>query len=100
LRGKLLVFATAVVGVELGLRYLARKSLAYQRWTRGFEAIGAVWTGVLLAVVYFVTVSLISLAMRLFGKDPLDRSLRPEPSFWRTHEPNPLGPDAAARHQF
>jgi hypothetical protein len=38
--------------------------------------------------------------MRLFGKDPLDRSLRPEPSFWRPHEPNPLGPSAAARHQF
>ena len=38
--------------------------------------------------------------MRLFGKDPLDRSLAPEPSFWRAHEPNPLGPERAARHQF
>ena len=38
--------------------------------------------------------------MRLLGKDPLDRRLKPEPTFWRRHEPNPLGPEAAARHQF
>jgi hypothetical protein len=55
---------------------------------------------VLLAVIYLVSVGPIGLFMRLFGKDPLDRSLRAEPSFWRSHEPNPLGPVAAARHQF
>jgi len=38
--------------------------------------------------------------MRLFGKDPLDRKLKAEPTFWREHEPNPLGPAAAVRHQF
>jgi hypothetical protein len=37
---------------------------------------------------------------RLFGKDLHDRGLAPEPSFWRAHEPNPLGPERAARHQF
>ena len=34
------------------------------------------------------------------AKDPLDRKLDAEPSFWRSHEPNPLGPAASARHQF
>jgi hypothetical protein len=100
LRGKLLVFACVVVGIELGFRRLAPRSRAYAAWTRGFEAIGAVWTAVLLGVVYFVSVSLVSLGLRLSGKDPLDRTLRPEPSFWRPHEPNPLGAKAAARHQF
>jgi hypothetical protein len=38
--------------------------------------------------------------MKLFGKDLLDRSLRPEASFWRKHEGSPLEPHAAARHQF
>jgi hypothetical protein len=38
--------------------------------------------------------------MRLMGRDPLDRKLDREPSWWRRHEPNPLGPQAAARHQF
>ncbi len=89
-----------MVAIELLFRRLARHSRAYAAWTRGFEAIGAVWTGVILAIVYFVSVSLVSLGLRLFGKDPLDRTLRPEPSVWRPHEPNPLGAAAAARHQF
>jgi len=42
----------------------------------------------------------VSLFMRLGRHDPLDRQLAPEPSFWRGHEPNPLGPARAARHQF
>ena len=96
----LLVFATVVVLIELAFRRLAPRSLAYKRWTAFFEGIGAVWSAVLLGIIYFVSVSLTSLGLRLAGKDPLDRALRPEPSFWRPHEPNPLGPQAAARHQF
>jgi hypothetical protein len=38
--------------------------------------------------------------MWLLGKDLLDRSLGKERSGWRRHEPNPLGPLAAVRHQF
>jgi hypothetical protein len=89
-----------VVGVELLLRRFAPNSRAYAAWKHFFEAIGNVWTAVLLAVVYFVSVSLVAAGMRLFGKDPLDRSLRAEPTFWRPHDPNPLGARAAARHQF
>lgn len=100
LRHKLLIAASAVVLVELAFRRFAPRSLAYRRWTGFFEAIGHVWTVVLLGVVYFVSISLISVLMRFFAKDPLDRGLAAEPSFWRAHEPNPLGPQAAARHQF
>ena len=99
-RGKVVVFATAVVLVELGLRRFAPTSRAYRRWTGFFEAIGSVWTVALLAVVYFVSVSVIAMFVKLFAKDPLDRGLEAAPSFWRAHEPNPLGPKAAARHQF
>ncbi len=95
-----LLFACSVVLVELGFRRLAPRSRAYRGWTRFFEAIGVVWTAVLLGLIYFASVSVTSLFVRLFGKDPLDRALRPEPTFWRPHEPNPLGPRAAARHQF
>ena len=99
-RLKILSFATVVVAIELGFRYLAPKSRAYARWTAFFQAIGSVWTAVLLSVVYTVSVGPIGLFNRFFGKDPLDRGLAPEPSFWRAHEPNPLGPERAARHQF
>ena len=46
------------------------------------------------------SVSLVACWIKLFGEDPLDRAFAPEASFWRAHEPNPLGPAAAARHQF
>jgi hypothetical protein len=63
-------------------------------------AIGHFWTAILLAGVYFLSVSVIAILVKLFAKDPLDRGLENEPTFWRSHEPNPLGPAASARHQF
>ena len=96
----LLAVATTVFVVELALRRFAPRSVVYARWTAVFHAIGAVWTAVILSVVYFVSVAGVSAFMKLSGKDPLDRKLAPEPSFWRAHQPNPLGPRAAARHQF
>jgi membrane-associated protease RseP (regulator of RpoE activity) len=100
LRFKVLALASIVVLVELGFRRFAPKSRAYARWTAFFQGIGKVWTALLLAIVYFLSVGPIGLVMRLFGQDPLDRRLAPEPSFWRAHEPSPLGPESAARHQF
>jgi hypothetical protein len=100
LRYKVLAFATTVVLVELAFRRFAPKSQAYARWTRFFQGLGSVWTAVILSIVYLFSVGPIGLAMRLLGKDPLDRAITREPSFWRAHEPNPLGPQRAARHQF
>ena len=100
LRWKLVALAAALVLVEVGFRRLAPKSRAYRGWTVFFEGIGKVWTAVLLAIVYVVSVGPIGLVMRLSRQDPLDRGLAPEPSYWRAHEPNPLGPERAARHQI
>jgi hypothetical protein len=100
LRYKLLVFAALVVLTELLLRRFARSSRFYTGWTRTFEWIGSVWTAILLSVIYVVGVGPVSLFMRISGRDLLDRALAPRPTYWRPHEPNPLGPEAAARHQF
>jgi len=100
LRFKVLAFATTVVLIELAFRRFAPRSQAYARWTRFFHGIGSVWTAVILSFVYVLSVGPVGLGMRLFGKDPLDRALTDEPSFWRAHEPNPLGPERSARHQF
>ncbi len=97
---KLLAFGAALVLVELALRYLAPKSAAYRRWTAVFNGLGVAWTAVLLALIYVLSVGPIGLLLRAFGKDPLDRDLAHEPCFWRAHEPNPLGTEGAARHQF
>ena len=100
LKWKILGFATTVVAIEIAFRRFAPNSRAYARWTRFFQGLGVVWTAVILAIVYIVSVGPIGLGMRLLGRDLLDRRLKPEPSFWRAHEPNPLGPEQAARHQF
>lgn len=96
----LLGVATTVLVVELLFRRFAPESAAYRRWTAGVRKVGEVWTAVILSIVYFTTVAVVGIAMRLLGKDPLDRSLADEPTFWRPHEPNPLGPAQATRHQF
>jgi hypothetical protein len=97
---RLLSLASGILLIEIAFRSLAPKSGAYAQWTALFKAIGSVWTAVILSVVYLLSVGPVSIGMRLLGKDPLDRSLDHEPTFWRPHEPNPLGPEAAARHQF
>jgi hypothetical protein len=99
-RHKILLLATVIVVVELGFRYLAPKTRLYRRWTAFFEGIGKVWTALILGLVYVLSVGPIGLALRARGRDLLDRRLDPEPSFWRAHEPNPLGAERAARHQF
>jgi hypothetical protein len=96
----LLTFAFSVFLIELVFRRVAPASKAYEAWTKFFQGIGKVWTAVILSVVYVLSVGLVGIFMKIFGKDPLDRTLAAEPSFWREHEPNPLGPEAAVRHQF
>ena len=99
-RGRLFLFACTVVFIDQMFRRFAPKSEAYKKWTHGIESVGKFWTAIILSIVYFLTVSIVSIFMKLFGDDPLDRSLKAEPSFWRKHEDTPLSPHAAARHQF
>jgi hypothetical protein len=97
---KILSLACLILLIELGFRRFARTSALYARWTAFFQFLGSIWTAVILSVIYLLSVGPVSLGMRLLGKDPLDRALTPRPSFWHPHEPNPLGPAAAVRHQF
>ena len=96
----LLVLAVSMMLVELALRRFAPRSRVYAGWTAALKALGAFWTAIILSIIYFLSVSIATAFLKLRGADPLDRSLAPEPSFWRAHEPNPLGPVAAVRHQF
>ena len=96
----LLLLACTVLVVELAFRRFAPHSRAYAAWTGFFLRLGHLWSIVILSVIYFVSVALVSLGMRLLRRDLLDKSLAPAPTFWKSHEPNPLGPQAAARHQF
>ena len=96
----LLALAITATIVEIVLRYGFPRSRAYAAWTAGLEAVGGFWTAVLLSIVYFLTLSFVNMVFRLTGKDPLDRRLGGGVTSWHSHEPNPLGPESAARYQF
>jgi hypothetical protein len=96
----LLCVATVVFLTELWLRRYARESSFYKKWSAVFLAIGHFWTAILLGLFYFVAVCPIALVMKALGQDPLDRMRLEERTSWRDHEANPLGLEAAARHQF
>jgi heme/copper-type cytochrome/quinol oxidase subunit 2 len=92
--------AVAITVVDQVWKRVAPDSRGYAAFKHGLESIGAFWTAVILSIVYFLSVSLVNLFLRLKGEDPLDRQLAPAPTFWKIHEPNPLGALRAARHQF
>ena len=73
----LLGFATTVMLVELAFRRFAPTSVAYTRWTKGFEAIGKVWTAVILSVVYIVSVGLVGGSSACWARTPSTASSTP-----------------------
>ncbi len=96
----ILAFALTVFALEVVLRTFARGSVVYKLWTRGFEALGHVWSVVILSFIYALSVGPVSLLLRLARKDLLDVRLDAAPSYWKKHQPNPLPAKQAARHQF
>lgn len=96
----LIGFAFTAAITDIVLKRFAPDSVVYARFRHGMEAVAAFWTAIILSIVYFLSVALVNIGLRVAGKDPLDRSLAPEPTFWRPHDPNPLGTMQAARVQF
>ena len=69
----------AVVGV-IATRFMARVYLAMALAT---YPIGFVVSHILLGMVYYLVLTPIGLALRLAGRDPMNRSLEPETSsYW------------------
>ena len=58
-------------------------------WMALGHQIGAVMTPVHMFLVYVLVFGPASLIARALGRDPLDRALRQEPSFWRKKETHP-----------
>ena len=57
--------------------------LLYKGWMGLAWALGMVATPVLLGVVYFLVITPIGLALRLCGRDSLQRRKRNAPTYWR-----------------
>ena len=56
-------------------------------WMRLGHALGWVNTRLLLGTVYFLVLTPIGAAMRLIGRDPLDRRLGDRASYWKPRGP-------------
>ncbi len=60
-----------------------------RRWMAMAAVVGAFNARVILTVAYYLIVTPVGLAMRLFGKDPLDRRLGTGDSYWHRRSPKP-----------
>ncbi len=69
--------------VVLGLTVPVVLKPVYRVWMALAVVMGFFMTRVILSVVYYLVMTPIGLAMRLFGKDPLHRRIDPEASsYW------------------
>ena len=89
------------IGLGLGAVYAAVPALRrpiFRGWLWLAFPIGWVISHLLLAGVFFLTVTPIALLMRWVGRDPLDRTLDPDaPSYWEAYDPQ--GPASRYYHQ-
>src|SRR6266478_4311965 len=78
-----------VAGIGLGLiYYLAPRSRlpVYKAWRRIHMPIAFVVWHTALAILFYLVVTPIGLAMRLLGRDPLNRRIElSRPSYWEIH---------------
>ena len=73
--------------VFLGLVHPLWPEVVAKAWNRFGLLIGKVMTFPIFALVYYLFVTPTALAVRVFGKDPLDRKGAPADSYWTDHEP-------------
>ncbi len=69
--------------VVLGLAAPVVLKPVYRVWMALAVVLGFIMTRVILSVVYYLVMTPIGLAMRLFGKDPMHRRIDPDAaSYW------------------
>ena len=58
-------------------------------WMAVAELLGAFWARVILGLAYFGIFTPAGFIMRLVGKDPLDRAMGSDKSYWKKRPPEP-----------
>jgi hypothetical protein len=72
--------------IALGLAAPRSLKLPYKWWMGLGHALAWFNTRIILGATYFLFLTPIGVAMRLLGRDPLDRHLRDRSSYWVTRE--------------
>jgi hypothetical protein len=92
-----LVGASPVL-VGLALLWPAALGPLHRVWMPAAKGLAKVLTWVLLAVVFYLVFTPFGLAMRLFGRDPLERRIRRGPgSYWIRRGDGPFDPSRLDR---
>lgn len=95
----LAALAAAALVAFLAATQPSRLARIHHLLTRLGTWLGRVNTTLLLTLAFFLLVLPIGLALRLAGRDPLDRRLRDRDSYW--HRREPAGdPRGSMEHQF
>lgn len=85
--GREIVGAVGVVFIVSATVYPPALREVRAGWLILAHGMGWVNTRVLLTLFYYLVISPVGLAMRLFGRDPLDRRWSPDqPSYWTKRE--------------
>lgn len=82
---RLITFGVGGLLVLLGVAFPKALVLPNKVWMALAEALAFVSTRVILAFVFFVVMTPIGFAKRLFGWDPLHRRAAPSESYWRPY---------------
>jgi hypothetical protein len=82
----------AGLGLALAVLYYTVRPLRlplYLAWMRATRPLGAAFSALLLGVIYFLVITPIGLAARLFGRDALARRFDPAAtSYWSRRSPS------------
>ena len=77
----------AVLGVAVWVSPAFARAF-YIGWVLAAEPIGWTISSLIMAIVFYLVVTPIGLAMRLVGRDPMTRRLEPDaPSYWHQRKP-------------
>ncbi len=73
--------------VALGLLHPRWPEVPTGWWIEFGKLLGKIMVYPLFAILFYLAVTPTALAVRLFGRDPLDRKAPPADSYWTPHEP-------------
>ena len=71
----------------------------YRLWMKFAHVLGWVNTRIILTIVYILVMTPLALIFKVIGKDPMNRKLGPETSYWIKRELNAFDRDRY-RRQF
>jgi hypothetical protein len=74
-------------------------SLLWRGWTKFAHGLGIVNTKILLTLTYFIVIAVVAILTRLFGRDLLDRRIKPRETYWHEHDQEPVTLETC-RRQF